>query len=429
MNAIKNLDKYVLKNIDKISKVPGIEELQTKSGGKLYSIKYYIFNKRFSKIPLCIGFTSKNKSFKELNSIDIFNKDQSTCAVIEVDPSIPEEKLLKFISRTAIAIKFSDKKFKKIKENKNILNTYLSYLNESDNWDLKFSRFVLTFSGFVTIISFLILISFYIKSLKNKYEVYKATRIEQEINNNLFKDQKQDEPAFNIYSKLQHFIIRVLESKTPAAIICGPPGTSKTYILRRVLFFKNLKPAKDYNIIRGGGLGVASVYDLLYQNKDKILILDDFDTPLNDEDTINMLKAVTDSYDRRVLSISREKMMSSSQNQLSPSTPEKFEYTGKIIIITNIPKEKINKALLSRAPAIEVKFSQKEISQAIYKMLNFIQPTIPLNVKMEVYNYIVDLSKKKNIELDFRTFKNSIDARVGNPEFWKEMVRIIVSYD
>jgi hypothetical protein len=48
---------------------------------------------------------------------------------------------------------------------------------------------------------------------------------------------------------------------------------------------------------------------------------------------------------------------------------------------------------------------------------------------MEVYNYIIDLSKKKNIELDFRTFKNSIDARVANPEFWKEMVRIIVSYD
>lgn len=440
MNVLKNLNKYSIKNIDKINKVPGIEQLQTKSGDKVYGIRYYIFNKRFSKIPLCIRFTSKSKSFKDLNSIDIFNKDQSRCAVIELKSGLPEDKLLQFISRSAIAIKFTNQKFKKIKENNSTIEKYLSYLNENDKysydssktkslkWEMFFLKSVTISSGIATIMALFILISFYIKVIRNQIEAYKASKLEEEINQNLFKGQKQDEPAFNIYSKLQHFVIRVLEGKTPAAIICGPPGTSKTYILRRVLHFKNLKPIRDYNIIKGGGLSIAAIYDLLYKNKDKILILDDFDTPLNNEDTINMLKAITDSYDRRILSISREKLMSSDA-QVASSTPEKFEHTGKIIIITNIPKEKINRALLSRAPAIEVKFSQKEMSESIQKMLKFIQPDVPLNLKMEVYNYIIDLSKKKEIELDFRSFKNSIDARVANPDFWKEMVRLIVAYD
>ena len=50
-------------------------------------------------------------------------------------------------------------------------------------------------------------------------------------------------------------------------------------------------------------------------------------------------------------------------------------------------------------------------------------------IKQEVFDYIMELYKKDpKIEVNFRSFKNSIDARIGNPMYWKQMVNHIVNY-
>jgi len=427
MSLLKKIESIKLKDISKIKRIPDVETVITKNN-KMYGVKFFIYGGNFSKTPLVIRTLSKDKTFNKINTIEIYNKKMEPAIAIDLNPEIPDDKLLSFISKLTLAIKY------KSLTKENIVEEYLYSLILSEGAMSKILSKIdprLILNGILMITALFALIRYYILTIRNmKEERESAGKKEQEINQKLFKGQKYDEPAFKMYANLQNFIKYVALGKAPAVIICGPPGTSKTYIVRRTFYFEGLKPGSDYRIEKGGGLSVSSVYDLLFENRNRILILDDFDTPLRNEDTVNMLKAITDSYDKRILSISREKRMSSGKNQESSETPSKFEYKGKLIIIINLKKFEIDRALLSRAPAFEVSFNNKEIVEAIQSMLEYINPNVSIEIKKEVLDYILLLYQKNpNIQIDFRSFKNSVDARIGNPLYWKEMIQTIVGYN
>jgi len=435
MKLIKNLEKETIPNITKINRVPGIEEFVTKDG-KLFGIKYFLFFSLSYKVPIVIRFTSLDKSFSKLYTIDIYNKKMQPELGIHFKEDMPDAELIKFISSLSKSIKYK----KNIYEG-SIVERYLSRLSEgkwTTAWrttkELAKERPDLAVSLFITVFSFALLIGlslkFWIAKIKNWIEeTYVSGELEQQMNEKLFEGQKSDEPAFKVYAELENFIKFVALGKAPAVILCGPPGMSKTYMVKRTFYFSRLKPGRDYNIEKGSSLSPQATYDLLYKNKNRILVLDDFDTPLQDETTVNMLKAITDSYDKRILSFPRERLMSRDDGQTESQSPRKFEYSGKLIIITNLEKSKLDRALLSRAPAFEVNFNTKEILGALEKMVRFVNPNVPEEVKREVLNYILELYRKQSrIEIDFRAFKNSIDARVGNPMYWKDMVKTIVGY-
>lgn len=414
MKILKNLDNIKIENITKIKKIPDIEKLNI-DGKKIYGIKYFLFSDKFSRRkPIVIRITSIDNTFKNPYSIDIFNERMTNYVSVILKPDIPEKYIILFISNLPTSVKY--------KNIKSTIGTYLEQLTPE-----KFMLYSTVAQGLILLTTIFLLIRFYIIKILNKIEEEKsAGPREQEINNELFKNQKENEPAFKMYSKLQNFIKYVALGKAPAVILCGPPGMSKTYIVRRTFHFSKLVPGKDYAIEKGSSLSVLSTYDLLYKNRNRILVLDDFDTPLRNEDTVNLLKAITDSYDKRILSLPREKMMST-QNQEAYQTPEKFEYKGKLIIITNLKKSEIDRALLSRAPAFEVNFNTKEVLNSLNDLIDFVNPSVPINIKVEVLNYILELYRKNpKIQIDFRSFKNSIDARVGNELYWKEMVHTIV---
>jgi len=427
MSLLKKIESIKSKNVSKIKMIPDIENVITKND-KMFGVKFFIYGNKFTKIPLVIRLLSKDKSFHKINTIEIYNKKMEPAIAIDINPDIPEDKLLMFISKLPLATKY-----KSLTEG-NILENYLNKLTLTEG---KLSQILsridpaIILNGILMVTALIAVIRYYVISIRNKKEEYESSGPrEQQINQKLFKGQKYDEPAFKMYANLQNFIKYVALGKAPAVIICGPPGTSKTYIVRRTFHFEGLKPGSDYRIEKGGGLSVAAVYDLLFENRNRILILDDFDTPLRNEDTINMLKAITDSYDKRILSISREKRMSSGQHQESSSSPSKFEYKGKLVIITNLKKSEIDRALLSRAPAFEVSFNNKDIIEALQIMLEYINPNVSMEIKKEVLDYILILHKKNpEIQIDFRAFKNSVDARVGNPLYWKEMIQTIVGYN
>jgi hypothetical protein len=427
MNLLKKIESIKSKNISKIKMIPDIENVISKDN-KMYGVKFFIFGGSFNKTPLVIRVLSKSKSFDKINTIEIYNQKMKPAIAVDLNPDIPEDKLLVFISKLPSAAKY-----KSLSEG-NIVQEYLNSLILAEGGISKILTKIdprMILNGILLVTALFAVIRYYILRIRNMKEEYEsAGKREQEINQKLFKGQKYNDPAFKMYANLQNFIKYVALGKAPAVIICGPPGTSKTYIVRRTFYFEGLKPGSDYRIEKGGGLSVSAVYDLLFENRNRILILDDFDTPLRNEDTVNMLKAITDSYDKRILSISREKRMSSGQNQESSETPTKFEYKGKLVIVTNLKKSEIDRALLSRAPAFEVSFNNKEIIEALQIMLEYINPNVSMEIKKEVLDYILILHKKNpEIQIDFRAFKNSVDARVGNPLYWKEMIQTIVGYN
>ena len=425
MKIATKLDSVKIKNINKITRIPGIETIISKGNPKLFGIRYFIFNSKFKKIPLVIRITSLKKNFDVIYGVDVFSKNGKNAIELLLKPEVIEskEKFIEFISQLSMNTKV-------VKESYNVLNNYLSYLNEIDPKIV--GALVSTVIGTMTsgILVYSIL-SYKIKEWKLKKEADEASGpAEQAINDKLFGGTKYNDPAFKMYANLQNFIKYVVLGKAPAVIICGPPGMSKTHIVKRTFYFENLKAGKDYVVEKGSTLNVAAIYDLLYKNKNRILVLDDFDSPLKNEDTVNMLKAITDSYSKRIISIPREKTHAASpQSDISPDTPSKFEYKGRLIIITNLKKKDIDRALLSRAPAFEVNYNPKEILNYLDKFIHTIRPEVDEKTKREVLDYIIYLyAKDKNIEVNFRSFQNSIDAKVGNPLYWKEMVHTIVNY-
>ncbi len=427
---ILKLDSINFPGVKYIRRIPGIENIKSKSG-TFYGINYFVNN---GKGIFKFRFTSLSPSFKTLHSMDFCNrKYEIVCGIeFDMDKITPDKFLddLKVAFHTAVI----NKKSKSVSES---FSNYLLKNNLLKEVDIegaiqkimRLSSYLQVFLGILTTIIVLIpVFQYYIRKYKNWKDEKESFKAETEINNYLFYNQTGKESAFSIYNNSIRYLEYLIHGNSKSLILCGPPGMSKTYIVRRTLHFSNMIPGKEYVIVKGGSLGIGELYELFYVNRNKLVILDDFDKPLKDEEMINMLKSITDSYSKRILSLPRETKVSSGQGgTIDSNTPQRFEFLGKLLIITNIRKKNIDKAILSRTPAIEIDFNTEEIIKNIEKMMVYINPDIPMNIKKEVYDYIIQLHKKyPNIKLDFRGFKSAVEVRYAIPEAWKDMVHIIV---
>jgi hypothetical protein len=189
--------------------------------------------------------------------------------------------------------------------------------------------------------------------------------------------------------------------------------------VRRTLYFANLTPDKDYVIVKGSSASaeqnIKIIYSTLYKYNDKIIVFDDFDSALEDQNVINLLKAALDSYPVRIVSMPDLSQFSMKDEPL----PSRFEFTGKIIIITN--KMNIDTAILSRVQSVKVTFTPEQFKDSIGKMLKFINPEVPQEIKKEVFDYFTDcLAKDPNLTIDFRRFSAMVDIRMAYPDTWKD---------
>ncbi len=428
------LEKQKLPGISKIKKLPGIDQLLTKKAGTLFITKYFLTT---SSGPRMIGMAAKDKSFKNPYGVILYDLKLQPAVTFVIKPTMEDKKLLEFIGKLVSKSKYKVPKRKITKESIEKDSRYfIQELNmpaidpDTPTWLKVILASAYAMYGIFMALLVILMFWGWIESVWNWFqEKYVSGPLERKINDQLFAGQEKNDSAFSHYADLTNFIEFVLDGNQPAMIICGKPGLSKTYILRRTLHFKGLKPGKDYAIEKGASLGLQSTYDLLYKHKNRILILDDFDTPLHDVEVVNLLKAITDSYGKRIISLPREVIQKDYESGGYSKTPTKFEFKGRVIIITNLVRKQISPALISRAPLFEVEYNTEKIAEMIKDMLKYINPQTPFNIKQEVYEYVMKLYKNdKNIDLTFRSFKGCVDARIGIPTGWKNMVQIILDY-
>jgi len=127
-------------------------------------------------------------------------------------------------------------------------------------------------------------------------------------------------------------------------VVTGPPGVGKSYGVEKVI-----REAEMMNKMSGGSgntgrkygmeKGAASaigLYKLLfeYANEGSVLVLDDCDSVLYDETSLNLLKAALDSSPKRFLSWRSESTVLRREG-----IPDRFEFKGSIIFITNLKFE------------------------------------------------------------------------------------------
>jgi hypothetical protein len=110
-------------------------------------------------------------------------------------------------------------------------------------------------------------------------------------------------------------------------------------------------------------------------------------------------------------------------------------FKSKVIIVTNIPKSKIDPAIVSRTSPIEIIANKFDMAPYIEANLENAPPAnVPVAWKKEAWNYIVKEVGLKNIRhLDFRVFEDvmlwlaaSKTEKSSDPGAWKKFAYSIL---
>ena len=204
-----------------------------------------------------------------------------------------------------------------------------------------------------------------------------------------------------LFKDLDRYIQMIIEKKQPSLVITGSPGVGKTFMVT-----KQLKEAGvDFTHIKGRSTP-AGLYTALYENKDKIVVVDDCDSVFKNEDAVNILKGALDSYDKREISWLVAKPLISSSGQ---KIPTKFIFNGGIIFISNLSQKKIDYAIKSRSFVLEVSLSPEDMIKRMEEELPNIEKEIPMAVRKTAMRMIVSNYKSaKHLELSMRTLIKAI---------------------
>lgn len=132
-----------------------------------------------------------------------------------------------------------------------------------------------------------------------------------------------------------------------AMIVVGPPGVGKSFGVERELEKSGLLDdlvgrRRRYEIVKGAMTPVG-LYSKLYQFSEagNVLVFDDCDSILLDDVSLNILKAALDSSKKRVIHWNAD-----SHKLRSEGVPNKFEFKGSVIFITNIKFDHVRSAKL-----------------------------------------------------------------------------------
>jgi hypothetical protein len=137
-------------------------------------------------------------------------------------------------------------------------------------------------------------------------------------------------------------------------VVTGPPGVGKSFGVEKVLKEAGIMKKLSQDSLRKFGVekGAATpigLYQLLYDYSanGSVLVLDDCDSVLYDELSLNLLKAALDSSPKRTLS-----WRSESRALANNGVPDQFEFKGSIIFITNVKFERTRGKLKDHLDAI-----------------------------------------------------------------------------
>jgi len=178
-----------------------------------------------------------------------------------------------------------------------------------------------------------------------------------------------------------------------------------TFEARKILK-AHLGAEGDKWVEEGGAMSSVSLYQYLFENNGKIILLDDLTGPLDDKQSIDILKKALDSNEPRKVSY---KKMNIGKGELE-GIPNEFVFTGKVIFITNKSFYDIPGPIRSRCQTVNVDFTPAQTLDRVRSKLKVFEPDVPMKIKediMEFLSGLIDSGVYKG-KLDFRKVSDAI---------------------
>ena len=220
-----------------------------------------------------------------------------------------------------------------------------------------------------------------------------------------------------------------------AMIVSGPPGVGKSFGVEAVLqkdgLFDTLAERKPkYEVVKGA-MSSIGLYSKLYEFSDakSVVVFDDCDSILMEDLSLNILKGALDSSERRFISWNTDSRLLRSEG-----IPDRFEFKGAAIFITNIKFEHVRSkklrdhldALESRCHYIDLQMDTNRekilrikqiVSQGMLDRYDFGEIQ-----KDEVVEFIT-VNQDKLRELSLRMVLKIADLRKSFPTNWAAMAK------
>ena len=228
----------------------------------------------------------------------------------------------------------------------------------------------------------------------------------------------------------------VRQGNIRAMIVSGPPGVGKSHgvetVLQKAGLFDVLAERKAKYEVCKGAMSAIGLYAKLYEfsAEGNVVVFDDCDDILYDSLSLNILKGALDSSERRFIAWNTDSRLLRSEG-----IPDRFEFKGSAIFITNIKFEHVrSKTLRSHLDALESRchYIDLQMDTQREKILR-IQQVVAKGKMLERYEFekcvedeVVDfvVSNKDNLrELSLRMVLKVADLRKGFPKSWKSMAK------
>jgi hypothetical protein len=210
----------------------------------------------------------------------------------------------------------------------------------------------------------------------------------------------------------------------PSAVITGEGGLGKTYTVTKTLEANGYKDISDladfqvgsvintrkcFTMVKGYSTA-KGLYRTLFENNKSIIVFDDCDAVLKDPVALNLLKGALDSYGKRIISWNAD--------MKDDDLPRSFEFTGRVIFISNMDQEKIDQAIRSRSMMIDLSMSlDQKIDRMEYiaKSDEFL-PEYDAKIKSDSLSLIREI-KDDCKEISLRTLIAVCKIRASNKEY------------
>ena len=198
---------------------------------------------------------------------------------------------------------------------------------------------------------------------------------------------------------------------------------------------------------KGAKLSPFGLYMDLFMNRDDMtLVYDDSDSVWSDKDSVNILKSAIDTY--KVRQVSWPSKSTVNLELMSPEDkeahltalydtmvnypddvgtriklPSVFDFTSRIIFISNMPAAKFDKdanmsAIKSRSFFMDIQLKREDVVARIKSILPFIEPDVDMKIKEEILEQLAESEHT----LTMRAVVASIAIRKTGLNDWERLV-------
>ena len=222
-----------------------------------------------------------------------------------------------------------------------------------------------------------------------------------------------------------------------AVTITGAPGVGKTYTVENILEHSDC----NYDIIRGA-LSAVNLYKLgyKYRKAGSVVVLDDADSIFNDEDALNVLKALCDTSSTRKISWMKESLALKDADS-GEMVDRQYEFEGTMMFISNLDfqtfvEEGKNKyaqhfeALMSRSLYLDLRLhTRAELGVWTEHVARtgkvFEREDVPVPLREPILAFL--RTHRENLrELSIRTLMKLCQMAKSHPKDWDRIARVLL---